>query len=242
MKPPAFQFYPDDFLGGVADMTQAEVGAYILLLCSQWGRGAIPPDPDRAALIAKGPVSPHVLAKFPNGQNPRLEAVRVEQDNYRQLQREKGLASAEARRKRGTTEDQPRFNGGSTTAQPDEQPKLNSPSPSPSPNLLNLRSKERAAAATPVFPPVLQTPEFADAWKDWVAYRKERGQTLKPTTIKAQLGKMQDWGATDAVAAIRQSIMNGWQGIFEPRSNGQPKKPGGTSTYELEARAHGYTL
>ena len=91
-------------------------------------------------------------------------------------------------------------------------------------------------------PPSLNTPEFADAWKDWVAYRKERGQTLKPTTIKAQLGKMQDWGATDAVAAIRQSIMNGWQGIFEPRSNGQPKKPGGTSTYELEARAHGYTL
>ena len=223
-------------------MTQAEVGAYILLLCSQWGRGAIPPDPDRAALIAKGPVSSHVLAKFPNGQNPRLEAVRVEQDNYRQLQREKGLASGEARRKRSLTEVQPPFNHGSTTVQPDGQPKLNSPSPSPSPNLLNLRSKESAAFATPVFPSALSTPEFADAWKDWVAYRKERGQTLKPTTIKAQLATMQDWGAVDAVAAIRQSIMNGWQGIFEPRSNGQPKKPGGTSTYELEARAHGYTL
>ena len=242
MKPPAFQFYPDDFLGGVADMTQAEVGAYILLLCSQWGRGAIPPDPDRAALIAKGPVSTHVLAKFPNGQNPRLEAVRVEQDNYRQLQREKGLASGEARRKRSLTEVQPPFNHGSTTVQPDGQPKLNSPSPSPSPNLLNLRSKESAAIATPVFPQALSTPEFADAWKDWVAYRKERGQTLKPTTIKAQLATMQGWGSVDAVAAIRQSIMNGWQGIFEPRSNGQPKKPGGTSTYELEARAHGYTL
>lgn len=223
-------------------MTQAEVGAYILLLCSQWGRGAIPPDPDRAALIAKGPVSTHVLAKFPNGQNPRLEAVRVDQDNYRQLQREKGLASGEARRKRGTTEDQPRFNHGSTAVQPSGQPELNPPTPTPTPNLLNLRSKESVASATPVFPQALSTAEFADAWKDWVTYRKERGQTLKPTTIKAQLGKMQDWGSVDAVAAIRQSIMNGWQGIFEPRSNGQPKKPGGTSTYELEARAHGYTL
>ena len=36
MNPPAFQFYTDDFLGGVSDMTQAEVGAYILLLCAQW--------------------------------------------------------------------------------------------------------------------------------------------------------------------------------------------------------------
>jgi uncharacterized protein YdaU (DUF1376 family) len=242
MKPPAFQFYPDDFLGGVADMTQAEVGAYILLLCSQWGRGEIPSDPERAALIAKGSVSAHVLAKFPNGKNPRLESVRIDQDNYRQQQREKGFASAEARRNKSATTVQPQFNHGSTTVQPDRQPNANPPSPSPSPILLNLRSKESAADATPVFPQGLQTPEFADAWKDWVAYRKERGQTLKPTTIKAQLGKMQDWGATDAVAAIRQSIMNGWQGIFEPRSNVQPKKPGGTSTYELEARAHGYTL
>jgi hypothetical protein len=107
---------------------------------------------------------------------------------------------------------------------------------------LKDKDKDKDKDKEIVLPEKLNTPEFADAWKDWVAYRKERGQTLKPTTIKAQLGKMQDWGPADAVAAIRQSIMNGWQGIFEPRSNGQPKKPGGTSTYELEARAHGYTL
>ena len=128
-------------------------------------------------------------------------------------------------------------------------PSITQAEPKQEPNVIVIerervieKKAEAVASATPVFPPALSTPEFADAWKDWVAYRKERGQTLKPTTIKAQLGKMQDWGATDAVAAIRQSIMNGWQGIFEPRSNGQPKKPGGTSTYELEARAHGYTL
>jgi hypothetical protein len=107
---------------------------------------------------------------------------------------------------------------------------------------LKDKDKDKDKDKEIVLPEKLNTPEFADAWKDWVAYRKERGQTLKPTTIKAQLATMQDWGAADAVAAIRQSIMNGWQGIFEPRSNGQPKKPGGTSTYELEARAHGYTL
>jgi uncharacterized protein YdaU (DUF1376 family) len=76
MKPPAFQFYADDFLAGTADMTQPEVGAYILLLCHQWGRGAIPSDPARAALIAKGEVPAHVMAKFPNGKNERLERVR----------------------------------------------------------------------------------------------------------------------------------------------------------------------
>ena len=84
MKPPAFQFYADDFLAGTADMTQPEVGAYILLLCHQWGRGEIPADPARAALIAKGEVPAHVMAKFPNGKNPRLERVREVQDKFRE--------------------------------------------------------------------------------------------------------------------------------------------------------------
>lgn len=35
---PAFQFYPDDFLGSskVAVMTPAEIGIYVLLLCMDW--------------------------------------------------------------------------------------------------------------------------------------------------------------------------------------------------------------
>ncbi len=133
MKPPAFQFYADDFLAGVADMTQAEVGAYILLLCHQWGRGKIPPDGERVALVAKGPVTPHVLEKFPGGQNERLEAERAKQDEWREQQRAKGQASARARMNRGSTTVQPRFNRGSTTVQPNTQPEANSPSPSPSP-------------------------------------------------------------------------------------------------------------
>jgi len=29
VKPPAFQFYPDDFIGGTCDLSAKEVGAYI---------------------------------------------------------------------------------------------------------------------------------------------------------------------------------------------------------------------
>lgn len=48
-KPPAFQFYPDDFSsdGIVEAMTTTEVGAYILLLCKAWREeppGSIPND------------------------------------------------------------------------------------------------------------------------------------------------------------------------------------------------------
>ncbi len=40
-KPPAFQFYASDFFSGVADMTDAEVGIYIRLLCLSWDKGGL---------------------------------------------------------------------------------------------------------------------------------------------------------------------------------------------------------
>lgn len=132
-KPPAFQFYPDDFLGGTIDMTQSEVGAYMLLLCHQWNRGSIPVEPDRYQLIAKGPVTEHVLAKFPKSEdgklrNLRLELERKKQADFREKQREKGLASAKAR----AAAVEPRLNHGSNSVDIRLQPEVNSPSPSPS--------------------------------------------------------------------------------------------------------------
>lgn len=35
-KAPAFTFYPDRFMGGTVEMTDAQVGLYIRLLCLQW--------------------------------------------------------------------------------------------------------------------------------------------------------------------------------------------------------------
>ena len=125
MKAPAFQFYPDDFVGGVADMTQAEVGAYILLLCAQWGRGSIPTDPERAALIAKGSVSPHVMAKFPAGKNRRLESVRDKLESF------KAACSAAGRKGGGN----PGLRSAKGTFKGDSKGQPNSPSPSPSPTL-----------------------------------------------------------------------------------------------------------
>ncbi len=144
MKPPAFQFYADDFLAGTADMTQPEVGAYILLLCHQWGRGEIPADPARAALIAKGEVPAHVMAKFPNGKNPRLERVRETQEQWREKSSRAGKKSADLRNQNPTNA-QPNLNQSSTKPQPslnqhpNQNPTLQSPvsslqSPSPTPS------------------------------------------------------------------------------------------------------------
>lgn len=52
------------------------------------------------------------------------------------------------------------------------------------------------------------------AWEAWVKFRKELGKTLKPSTIKFQL-RFLEKNIPDHTEIIRNSIMNGWTGLFE---------------------------
>lgn len=96
---PAFQLYPADFLVGVADMTNEEVGIYIRLLCLQWAKGQL--DASKVARCVGTEIPPAVLEKFQvaDGRmwNARLESVRVEQAKRREEQSKKGKAGADAR-------------------------------------------------------------------------------------------------------------------------------------------------
>ena len=144
-RAPAFQLYADDFLGGTADMSAEEVGAYIRLLCHQWNKGGLPNDPDRlakmAGLMAVPMASPslgYVIAKFPpcaDGQlrNERLEKVRAESEAYRQSQSENGKKGAKTRWENGKPNGG--ANGGAiATPMANGCPNDGSPSPSPSPS------------------------------------------------------------------------------------------------------------
>lgn len=157
MKPPAFQFYADDFLAGTADMTNDEVGAYIRLLCHQWSKGGLPNDPERLSRMAGAMPVPslgYVLSKFrpcEDGllRNDRLESERQKQDAYRAEQSQKGKKGAEQRWKNGS---------GHACAIAPAMPVPSSgqwqndgsPSPSPSPNLLSAHTA-RAGAEIPTW-------------------------------------------------------------------------------------------
>ena len=127
-KPPAFQFYADDFLAGTFDMSTADVGAYIRLLCHQWNRGSIPVEPEKQQRLAGGSVSDEVRHKFRRGKdgllrNERLELERQKQAEYREKQRQKGILSGQSRR---TTVEQ-RLNNGCVLVEPTHEPEANSP-------------------------------------------------------------------------------------------------------------------
>lgn len=86
MKPPAFQFYVDDFLGGTMHFTDAEVGLYTRLLCVQWSTGSVPANEDELASYGKGgtPIA-RVIAKFEVGVDGRLRNGRLEHERAKQI-------------------------------------------------------------------------------------------------------------------------------------------------------------
>lgn len=129
MKPaPAFQFYVADFIEGTSNMTNAEVGVYIRLLCAQWTRGGLPNDDKELMRFCGGAhnvakILPSVRQKFALSvdgklRNQRLEIERAKQEAYRAAQAVKGQQSGISRR----APVQPRFNPGSGSVQSGSPP------------------------------------------------------------------------------------------------------------------------
>jgi uncharacterized protein YdaU (DUF1376 family) len=126
MKAPAFQFYADDFIGGTVCFTAEDVGAYMRLLCFQWGNGALPAKKELLDRIAGCVVSDDVMAKFPEGKNPRKERERLKQAAYRAERSESGKKGAKSKWANGSA-------NGSAIKEPMANAWPPSPSPSPSP-------------------------------------------------------------------------------------------------------------
>lgn len=127
-KPPAFQFYPDEFLGStnVALMTDAEIGVYVRLLCYEWNGPGLPTtNPDELAAMLR--IKPSVFAVMwkrigpcfveREGRlfNQRLDRERQKQQAFRTRQTEKVNHRWEMERKRrGTTPEVPGNKSGNT--------------------------------------------------------------------------------------------------------------------------------
>lgn len=212
MRPPAFQFYVDDFLAGTLNFSDAELGLYIRLLCVQWSAGSVPNDDTEIASYGRGKTpTARVKAKFElcdDGQlrNKRLEAEREKQAEWRRKSALGGHRSGEARAK-----------GGSTTLEPDGQPKGNTPVSSLQSPLSGLQTPSKPEGDGLVKLP-FESDAFKAAWTQWEQHRREIRKRLTPTAIKLAFSDLEAMGEERAIAAIRHSISKNYQGIFEDRS------------------------
>jgi hypothetical protein len=96
------------------------------------------------------------------------------------------------------------------------------PKTSPKKDNLPLKAKQKK----PEQQAEIELPSFIEkeTWDDWVKYRKEIKHPLKPTTIRYQFKQLAEWvqKGYDANDIIKTSIINSWQGLFEPKD--KPKK------------------
>ena len=104
MNAPAFQFYVQDFLTGTMHLSAEEVGAYMLLLCHQWDKGALPSSDRELLRIArtKMKVLEVVKGKFvrcDDGllRNLRMEKEREKQASYKEVMKKRGEKGADKR-------------------------------------------------------------------------------------------------------------------------------------------------
>jgi uncharacterized protein YdaU (DUF1376 family) len=66
-------------------------------------------------------------------------------------------------------------------------------------------------------PEELDTPEFREAWLEWVKYRKKIKRPFPPASAPAMWRKAQAAGAQAAIDGFETSMANGWQGTFPER-------------------------
>jgi len=69
-------------------------------------------------------------------------------------------------------------------------------------------------------PLILRTPEFRKALGDWIEHRKSFKPSLTSRALELAVSKCQKLGMDRAIIALQESVINGWKGIFEPKTNG----------------------
>ena len=217
-KAPAVQIYIGDFLNGTRFMSNAQVGLYMRLLLEQADNGAVSQDViDNLHINGKDSAGlwETIQQKFIKGEdgqyrNAKMQNVIEERERFRLKQSDKGKKSAERR-----------FNHGSTTVQPDGQPKVNSGSTTVEPledEVEDSTLKKERASEPKVIPMPFTSEAFALAWAEWETSRREAGKTIKPTGRKLQMAKCLEIGEDRAIAMLKHSATNGYTGLYEPNN------------------------
>lgn len=204
-NPPAFQFYPQDFLTGVMYLTMEERGMYITLLSIQWSKNKIPKKRLGFILGIEWEEVPELVKeKF------------VDQGDY--LINERLFKISEERRIFVEKQVLNGRKGGRPTKQ--LKPKKSSSMK------MKMKMKVENENKDIVYP--YQNDEFIEIWKQFKIYKEtEFNFKYKSTqSEQAALSKLPNEmdNVDHAIQSIKNSMANGWKGIFPDKQNNNGTK------------------
>jgi hypothetical protein len=117
-------------------------------------------------------------------------------------------------------------------------PYSNSNAPTNS-NSLSTTPQRRGGQELPPIPESLQTPEFIEAWGEWIESRRQIRHPLTPIAAKRQLRDCEAWGVQRSIAAINNSIGGSYQKLCEPRGAHRPADQETPDQYARRLAAQG---
>lgn len=93
------------------------------------------------------------------------------------------------------------------------------------PDTEQAKAPEKPAKSAAVeIPKELATPEFLEWWEKWLEYLRAKRKSPSVHTQELQLKFLQEMGSR-AVASVKNSIRNNWQGLFDPNQGAEHQKP-----------------
>jgi uncharacterized protein YdaU (DUF1376 family) len=204
-NPPAFQFYPQDFLTGVMYLTMEERGMYITLLSIQWSKNKIPKKRLGFILGIEWEEVPELVKEkfIDEGDfliNERLFKISEE----RRLFVEKQVINGRK--------------GGRPTKQP--KPKKSSSMK------MKMKMKVENENKDIVYP--YQNDEFIEIWKQFKIYKHTEFnfQYKAIQTEQSALKKLEGISnnSEDAIKILETTMANGWKGFFPNKQNNNGTK------------------
>lgn len=237
--------YVGDYLADTMHLTQAQHGAYLLLMMHYWKRGSLPAMHEQCMCIA----SAKNEQDRQNVEAVLAEFFTIEDGTYRHSRIDAELAKASESYERRASAAKKRWEGKKkgdamhmqSMSIDDAKPDAMHEQPQPQPYCLPIGKQNKGSAAR--FDPLaVELPPSipASSWSDWIAYRRSRKLTNNEATVKAQVSKLNEWAEAgyDPGQIINESITNGWSGLFEPKAPANTNQPRGNGNGQLNGQ-HG---
>lgn len=209
---PAFQFYPADFMGGVAFLDEEQTGVYIKLLCCLWIHGNSIPD-DLGKLARAASIPPPVIEKvWPSIKDKFI----IESGNVMHARFARMMEISEIRRESG-------INGGRPKKQTESKTKSKSESKSKAICQKNeeRRLKTEDGSLEPEdweLPEGWDYPEVRKALDEWAAMRRRINKPVRSKASTSKIFKQFD-SPEHLIAVCEICEANSWQGLKPDYAN-----------------------
>lgn len=212
----SLQFFPGDRLRELMPIINDSeaVGAWCKAWMYLWGSG--PSSPEVVAQVAgKGWDRVGFLFDENDGllSLPWMEKKRAEAEDFRTRQAENGRKGGRPKAATAKAE-KPSLSSGITQTKAKKSPR-DGDGKEEGYGLKNERAPE-------VMP--FSSHEFNEAWADFVEMREKIRKPMTTAAKRMTLQKLLAMGETKAIASLHASIMNSWQGVFEPKEGSATAK------------------